>query len=120
MAHADKHVEYIKKYAANINEAAVAAIERHLGIALRNRDAALVAGSRSAGIENGAESWLKKKLGLTASDADLDKAIHEVMEKMKADRMKDRVAVYYLLAEHFEELDALAKPTAAHKAPGKK
>jgi hypothetical protein len=120
MAHADKHVEHIKKYAANINEAAVAGIERHLGIALRNRDAALVAGTDPNELKTVRESWLKKKLGLTASDADLDRAIHEVMEKMKAERMKDRVAVYYLLAEHFKKLDMLAQPSAAHKAGGKK
>jgi hypothetical protein len=120
MAHADKHVEHIKKYVANINEAAVAGIERHLGIALRNRDAALVAGTDPNELKTVRESWLKKKLGLTASDADLDRAIHEVMAKMKAERAKDRVAVYYLLADHFKKLDMLAQPAAAHKPGGKK
>jgi hypothetical protein len=35
------------------------------------------------------------------SDAELDKAIKMVADKMKGDRTKNRVTVYYLLAEHF-------------------
>jgi hypothetical protein len=46
-------------------------------------------------------NFLKKKLGLTNSDAELDKAIKMVADKMKGDRTKNRVTVYYLLAEHF-------------------
>ena len=41
------------------------------------------------------------KLGLQQSDGDLDKAIKDVCEKMKADRDKSRVAFYYLLAEKY-------------------
>jgi hypothetical protein len=47
---------------------------------------------------------LNKKLGLTESDADLDKAIMAIAEKMKGDRTKNRVTVYYLLAERFGKL----------------
>lgn len=115
MAEVEKYLEHVKKHASNVNEAAVAGIVRHLGIALRssNRDAALVAGTDPDELKRVRESWLKKKLALTQSDADLDKAVHAVMEKMKGERAKDRVTVYYLLAEHFGKLDVLAKPAAA-------
>ena len=50
--------------------------------------------------------FLKKKLGLTNPDAELDKAIMAIGEKMKGDRTKNRVTVYYLLADHFGKLSA--------------
>ncbi len=116
MADAQKYIEDIKKYTSTVNEEAVAGIVRHCGIALRNRDSSLVAGTDPEELKRVRESWLKKKLALTESDADLDKAIHAVMEKMKADRAKGRVTVYYLLAEQFNKLDGLVKPAAAPKA----
>ena len=50
------------------------------------------------------DSFLKKKLALTVSEADLDKAVMDVCQKMKADHDKSRVAFYYLLAEKFGKL----------------
>jgi hypothetical protein len=116
MADVQKYVEDVKKYTSAVNEEAVAGIVRHCGIALRNRDSSLVAGTDPEELKRVRESWLKKKLALTESDADLDKAIHAVMEKMKGERAKGRVTVYYLLAEHFKKLDGLVKPAAAPKA----
>jgi len=116
MSDAQKYIEDIKKYASAVNEEAVAGIVRHCGIALRNRDSSLVAGTDPQELKRVRESWLKKKLGLTDSDGDLDKAIKAVMQKMKAERAKSRVTVYYLLAEHFNKLDAMVKPAAAPKA----
>ena len=116
MADAQKYIDDIRKYTSAVNEDAVAGIVRHCGIALRNRNSSLVAGTDPEELKRVRESWLKRKLGLTESDADLDKAIHAVMEKMKADRTKGRVTVYYLLAEHFSKLDGLVKPAAAPKA----
>ncbi len=119
MADAQKYVEGVKKYTSTVNEDAVAGIVRHCGIALRNRDSSLVAGTDPEELKRVRESWLKKKLGLTQSDEELDKAIHAVMEKMKGDRAKERVTVYYLLAEHFGKLEGLVKPPAAPKAAKK-
>ena len=116
MADAQQYIENIKKYTSQVNEEAVAGIVRHCGIALRNRDSSLVAGTDPEELKRVRESWLKKKLALTESDADLDKAIHAVMEKMKGERAKGRVTVYYLLAEHYKKLDGLVKPAAAPKA----
>ena len=116
MADVQKYIEDVKKYTSTVNEEAVAGIVRHCGIALRNRDSSLVAGTDPEELKRVRESWLKKKLALTESDADLDKAIHAVMEKMKGERAKGRVTVYYLLAEHYKKLDGLVKPAAAPKA----
>ena len=115
MADIEKYITDVKKYTPKVNEDAVAGIVRHLGIALRNRDSSLVAGSDPEELKRVRESWLKKKLALTESDADLDKAIHAVVTKMKADRSKERVTVYYLLAEHYKKLESLVKPAAAAK-----
>jgi hypothetical protein len=53
-------------------------------------------------------NFLKKKLGLDVADGDLDAAIMAVRDKMKGDRTKNRVTVYYLLAERLGKLSALA------------
>lgn len=94
----------VKKYAPNADPKTIAGIVRHCGIALQHRDSSLVAFSDEAELGRVRESFLKKKLGLTASDADLDNAIQAVGDRMKADRTKNRVTVYYLLADKFGKL----------------
>ncbi|MFN0264265.1 DUF2853 family protein [Tepidamorphus sp. 3E244] len=106
MADNSKYYEDVKNYAGSCDEAAVDKIVKHLGIALRNRDSALVSASDPKELERVRESWLKKKLGLSG-DAELDAAIQTVVGKMKGDRSKERVTVYYMLAEHFNKLGAL-------------
>lgn len=91
----------VRKYVANADETVVAAIVRYLGIALQNRDSSLVSFSDKKETDRVRENFLKKKLGLTHSDADLDDAIAAVGDRMKEDRTKNRVTVYYLLAEQF-------------------
>lgn len=91
----------VRKYAANADEAVVAAIVKYCGISLRDRDSSLVAMSDKKERELVRENYLKKKLGLTHADADLDAAVVAIGQVMKADRTKNRVTVYYLLAEHF-------------------
>lgn len=94
----------VRKYAAHADEAVVAAIVKYCGISLRDRDSALVAMSDKKERTLVRENYLKKKLGLTNPDADLDEAVVAVGQMMKADRTKNRVTVYYLLAEHFNSL----------------
>ena len=116
MAETEKYVADIKKYTSSVNEAAVAGIVRHCGIALRSKDSSLVAATDPDELKTVRESWLKKKLTLTEGDTALDKAIQGVMTKMKGERAKHRVTVYYLLAEHYGKLGELvAKPKAAAK-----
>jgi signal recognition particle subunit SEC65 len=99
----------VKKYVPAANDKAVAAIVKHLGIALKSTDASLVACSSKDELERVRESWLKKKLALTEDDKSLDKAIQEVCTKMKADQSKQRVTFYYLLAERFGKVAGLVK-----------
>jgi hypothetical protein len=117
MADLAHHIEKVKKYTSSPNEAAVAAIVKHLGIALQSRDGSFVSAGDASEMKRVRESWMKKKLGLTGSDEELDKALQMVAEKMKADRMKERVTLYYLIADHFGKLGALTqpKPAAAKK-----
>lgn len=94
----------VKKYAPNADDKAIAGIVRHCGIALQKVDSSLVSFSDKAETDRVREGFLKKKLALTDDDATLDKAIASVGEKMKEDRTKNRVTVYYLLADHFGKL----------------
>ena len=94
----------VAKYTKSVDKAAVDGIVKHLGIALRNRDSSLVAGSDPSELGRVRDNWLKKKLGRKENDADLDTAISAVMTTMKAEHSKHRVTVYYLLAEHFKQL----------------
>ena len=94
----------VKKHAANVDEAAVAGIVKHLGIALRNKDSSLVAGTDPEELKRVREGFMKKKLALTEDDKHLDAAIKAVMEKMKGVREKSRVTVCYLIAEKFGKL----------------
>jgi hypothetical protein len=64
----------------------VAGLARHLGIELRNRHASLVAAHDPEEVARVRESFLKRKLGLTQSDAELDAAIKEVLDRMKGVR----------------------------------
>lgn len=98
----------VKKYVSNPDPKAVAGIVRYCGIALQKRDSALVAFSDAEEVARVRENFLKKKLGLSNTDAELDKAIKAVGERMKGDRTKNRVTVYYLLAEHFGKLSTFA------------
>lgn len=96
----------VKAHAPGADEHAIAEIVKYLGIALRNRDSSLVSFTDKEELKRVRESFLKKKLGLTNSDAELDAAIAAVGEKLKGAKAKNRVTVYYLLAEHFGKIPA--------------
>ena len=94
----------VKKYVPNANEKAIDGIVRYCGIALQKRDSSLVSFTDKEEVGRVRNNFLKKKLALTNSDAELDKAIMLVGDKMKDDRTRNRVTVYYLLADHFGKL----------------
>lgn len=96
----------VKKYVSNPDANAIASIVRYCGIALQKRDSSLVSFNDKEEVKRVRENFLKKKLGLTNPDAELDAAIKAVTEK-KSDHTKNRVTVYYLLAEHFGKLPVL-------------
>jgi outer membrane protein OmpA-like peptidoglycan-associated protein len=112
----------VRKYAPDAEDAVIAAIVRHCGIALQSRDASLVSFTDSTETDRVRESFCRKKLGLTDPDEVLDTAIAGVGERMKSDTTRNRVTVYYLLAEHFGKLGLFgatvaAAPVIAEAAP---
>lgn len=108
----------VRKYVANADETVVKAIVRYCGIALQNRDSSLVSFSDKKETDRVRENFLKKKLGLTQGDDVLDSAIAAVGQRMKEDRTKNRVTVYYLLAEHFGLLNIFGGVAGAVGAAG--
>jgi outer membrane protein OmpA-like peptidoglycan-associated protein len=111
----------VKKYAAKADDAIIAGIVRYCGIALQKVDSSLVAFSDPKELNRVRNNFLKKKLGRTEADSVLDAAIAKVGQAMKADRTKNRVTVYYLLADHYGSLATFAPKAkaAAAKAPAK-
>lgn len=99
------HVTDVRKYTANVNEAAVASIVKHCGIALQRADSSLVATSDPKELATIREGFAAKTLGLTAEAADT--GIKAAAEKMKATGRKSRVTFYYLLAEATATLNKL-------------
>ncbi len=101
------HEGDLKKYAPSAKPGAVQSITKHLGIAMKSVDTQLVSCSSKSELERVRESWCKGKLKLTQPDAELDKGIQEICEKMKGDPSKSRIVFYYLLAEKYGKLDAI-------------
>ena len=64
----------VRRYDADADETVVGKIVRHCGIALRSRDASLVAFSDKKETDRVRESFLKKKLARTEDDGVLDEA----------------------------------------------
>lgn len=103
----------VKKFVPDADGTVIAAIVRYCGIALQNRDSSLV--SFTDPVETGRvrDNFLKKKLGLTQPDEELDQGIAAVGERMKGVNFKNRVTAYYLLLEHFGMLHLFGNTPAA-------
>ncbi|MEM7696529.1 MAG: DUF2853 family protein [Pseudomonadota bacterium] len=99
----------VAKYTETCDAECVAGIVRHCGIALRSRDASMVSCSDESERNRVRDSFLKKKLGRTEDDTELDHAVMEVCQKMQATRQKSRVTFYYLLAEKYGQLELFRK-----------
>lgn len=98
----------IKKYSPSVDDKAVQGIVKYLGIALKSSDdAALVSCSSKDELQRVRENFMKKKLKLAQSDAELDMILKGVCEQMKADKTKARVTFCYLIAEKTGKLGAL-------------
>ena len=91
------YIDDVKKYASNVNAAAVDAIVKYCGIALKGKDSQFVSMTDPAEVKRVVDGFCAKKLGMAAGPAEA--AVRAAGEKMKADRTKHRVTVYYLVAE---------------------
>jgi len=100
------YIDDISKYTSDVNAAAVDAIVKYCGIALRNDDSSLVSATDPKELATVREGFAAKKLGL--SDDDASAGIAAVVEKMKGVNRKSRVTFYYLLAEATGTMDKLA------------
>ena len=98
--------ENLSKYSSRVNEAALRAIIRFCGIALRGRDSQFVSLTDEAEIKRVIKGFAAKKLGIDEAKARAGlKAVHNMMVDEK-DKM--RTTVYYLLAEATGTLSKLA------------
>lgn len=103
MADMQEHKATVAKY-TKVNTAALDGMAKTYALVLSNNDSQYVACGDQGEKDTVRENFLKKKLGLTNSDADLNTAIDGVCQAMKEDRFKSRLAFYYLLAEKFGKL----------------
>ena len=96
----------VQRYDSGADAEVVQKIVKHLGIALRSKDASLVSCSDKSELERVREKWCAKKLGETDAGA-ADAVIAKVCETMKGDRQKQRVTFYYLVAKEMGKLGDL-------------
>ncbi len=97
----EKGLADIKKYDSNPDEALVKALAKNYALVMGNKDASSVACSDPAEKATVRDNFLKKKLGLSMDDSDLDAAVEEACKTMSGDRMKSRLTMYYLLTKKF-------------------
>lgn len=107
----------VRRYAPDAADAVIARVVRHCGIALQNRDSSQISLNDPAEISRVRDNFCRKKLGLTDPDATIDAGIARVGERLQGDATKNRVTVYYLLAEAFGKLALFGATAAAPVAP---
>jgi hypothetical protein len=108
MADLQEHKATAAKYSSNINTTALDKMAKNYALVLSNKDSQFVSCGDDSERDTVRENFLKKKLALTNSEAELNAAIEAVCLTMKEDRFKSRLAFYYLLAEKFDKLSTFA------------
>lgn len=96
----EKSTAQLKDIGVTVNDALIEKIVKRLGIANQSVDASHVAATDPSEVERLKKNFVIKKLG-QADSADTDKAIADVLTKMKPHKLKQRGAVYYLLTVHY-------------------
>lgn len=100
----DAMIAEAKKLNLNISDDLISKVAIGLGPVLYNKNTATVACSQPAELETVKTNFLKKKLGLTNDDAELDAAIKAVCEELgTSNRSKYRVHFYALLTMKFNK-----------------
>lgn len=107
----------VKRYVPDADDGVIAKIVSYCGIALRSRDASMVAFTDTTETDRVRENFCKKKLALEDSDDVIDAAIAKVGQRMSDTPTRNRVTVYYLLAEHFGKLALFGGASAAAAVP---
>ena len=107
MADLSKSIDDVKKYDSGVDEKLVEAIFNSLKPVHANLDAMLVGCTDDSELQTVKRNFLMKKLGMDDSP-ELDAAVKEICEKMKGDRMKQRITFYYLLTKKFGKESAYA------------
>ena len=100
----EKSTAQLKDIGVSVNEELLVKIVKKLGIANQSVDASNVAATDPSEVDRLKKNFVIKKLG-QEDNADTDKVIAGVLEKMKPHKMKQRGAVYYLLTEHYGKQD---------------
>lgn len=93
----------VRKYDALADAEVVERIVKYLGVALHNRDSALVACTDKSERDRVRERWCEKKLDYMDAER-ADTVIELVCETMGHDNSKSRVTFYYLVAKHLAKL----------------
>lgn len=97
------HLADIRKYATTVDETVVANMEKTYRLVMSKADSAMVSESDAGELAAVRNNFVKKKLGVTDSDAEIDKVVKDVVKKIPG--RNSRLTVYYLLAEHYGKLD---------------
>ena len=98
MAIPTKHLQDIKKYDRSVDMRLANALYRRLAGTMARKDARLVAFSDAPEVARVRNGYIKKTLGI-ADRKKADAACQAVEKRMKKDRSKSRLTVYYLLAQ---------------------
>lgn len=105
----EKMIGEAKKLNLSISDDLMSKVAIGLGPVLYNKDTATVACGQPKELETVKNNFLKKKLGLTNADSELDLAIKEVCEQLgTSNKSKYRVHFYALLAMKFNKTDIYA------------
>ena len=108
----------VRKYIPRENEAAIDGIIRHVDITLRRRDGSFIAGRDKSERDRVRDSFLKKRLGLSLSDTELDRAIADIWQKMHNDRDKSRINILLLAGRKVRQAFDVHVTAAPHGCCG--
>jgi len=106
----DAMIAESKKLNLDLTDEFITKVTIGLGPVIYNKGTAIVACGQATELDRVKTNFLKKKLELTNSDEELDKAIKEVCETLgTSNRSKFRVHFYALLAKKFNKTDIYDK-----------
>jgi len=100
----EQYTAEAKKLGLKLSADLISKVTVGLGPSIYKKDSETVSCSQASELDTVKKNFLKKKLGLSASDADMDAAIKNVCEAMgKSNRNKYRALFYALLAQEFKK-----------------